>query len=189
LLYLLRNLPPNIYSIWYWANANIYTCVSETRMAAPKTTLLTGVDPTIPRDYPIHVFTTSLGGQFDTSQCITSVPFIIHPSEDHMLITDLDQIFGPAILLQTLNDQRVSLSVTGTERSFRLCYVIRLKSPDMMLHVGQDTSLSLLLRAGCLLVTPILATKDQTTPMIRPPPSAAAADQPDIKPVKRPKME
>jgi hypothetical protein len=59
----------------------------------------------------------------------------------------------------------------------------------MMLHVGQDTSLSLLLRAGCLLVTPILANKDQTTPMIRPPPSAAAADQPDIKPVKRPKME
>ena len=167
----------------------IFTPVFQTRMAAPKTTLLTGVDPTIPRDYPIHVFTTSLGGQFDTSQCITSVPFIIHPSEDHMLITDLDQLFGPAILLQTLNDQRVSLSVTGAERIFRLCYVIRLKSPDMMLHVGQDTSLSLLLRAGCLLVTPILATKDQTTPMIRPPPSAAAADQPDIKPVKRPKME
>ncbi len=176
-------------------------------MAAPRTTLLTGVDPTAPRDYPIHVFTTCSGGQFDTSQCITSVPFIIHPSEDHMLITDLDPIFRPVILLQTLDDQRVSLSVTGTERSFRLCYVIRLKSPDMMLYVGQDTSLSLLLRAGCLQVTPIMATKDTSTQLIRPPllpsarpvvadekaPAAAAADDDDqdIKPcpIKCPKLE
>jgi hypothetical protein len=172
-------------------------------MAAPRTTLLTGVDPTVPHDHPNHVY-TSLGGQFDTSQCITSVPFIIHPSENHLLITDLDQIFGPAILFQTRDDQQVSLSVTGTERSFRLCYVIRLKSPDMMLYVGQDTSLSLLLRAGCLQVTPVLA---KSTQLIRPPLSpsvpaapivaaaaaaaAAAADDQDIKPcpIKRPKME
>jgi hypothetical protein len=75
----------------------------------------------------------------------------------------------------------------------------------MMLYVGQDTSLSLLLRAGCLQVTPIMATKDTSTQLIRPPllpsarpvvadekaPAAAAADDQDIKPcpIKCPKLE
>jgi hypothetical protein len=136
-------------------------------MAAPGTTLLTEVDPTVPHDHPNHVY-TSLGGQFDSSLCITSVPFIIHPNEGHALITDLDQIFGA--VLQTLDGRRATLSVKGGPRSLQLCYAIRLKSPDMMLYVGRDSSLSLLLRSGCLKVTPFLATKEQVTQMIHPPP-------------------
>ncbi len=51
----------------------------------------------------------------------------------------------------------------------------------MMMYVGRGTSLSLLLRSGCLLVTPFVATQEQVTQLIRlptpPPPPVPAADE------------
>jgi hypothetical protein len=147
----------------------------QIRMAAPGTIVLTLVDPAVPRDFRNHVYTTSLGGHFESSLCITSVPFIVHPNEGHVLITDLDQIFGA--VLQTPDGRRSTLSVNEGQRPLQLCYSIRLKLPDMMLYVGRDSSLSLLLRCGCLQVTPFMATREQVTQLIRPPPPYDEQDQ------------
>lgn len=137
----------------------------QTTMAYPGSIVLSEVDPTVQHGYPYHLF-TSLGGQFDSNLCITPVPFTIVPNEGHVLITDLDQICGA--VLQTGDGRQGPLSIDGGQSPLQLCYGVRLKSPDMMLHVGKDTCLSLLLRAGCLQVTPFMATKEQVNQMIRP---------------------
>ena len=134
-------------------------------MAAPGTIVLTVADPALKRDHPNHQF-SSLGGQFDSSLCLTPVPFTIHPKEGHVLLTDLDRIYGA--VLQTPDGRQTPLSTNGLS-PLQLCYAVQLKSPDMMLHVGRDTSLSLLLRAGCLKVTPFTVTKAQVAQMFRPP--------------------
>jgi hypothetical protein len=142
-------------------------------MTAPGTILLTLADPTVPHDFPNHVFESRI--LFDPDLCFTSDPFVIHPNEGHVLITDLNQIHGA-----DLQDGSV-LSVDERQPSLQLCYSVRLKSSDMMMYVGRGTSLSLLLRSGCLLVTPFVATQEQVTQLIRlptpPPPPVPAADE------------
>jgi hypothetical protein len=143
--------------------------------AAPETIVLTVADPALKSDLSIlnHKF-TSLGGHFDSSLCITPVPFIIHPNNRHVLITDLDQIFRATIHNKSPDGQRNTLSVNEEQSPLRLCYSVCLKSPDMMLHVGRNASLSLLLRSGCLQVTPLMVTSEQATQLMG---STAAADE------------
>jgi hypothetical protein len=143
-------------------------------MTATGTILLTLADPTVPHDFPNHVFESRI--LFDPDLCFTSDPFVIHPNEGHVLITDLNQIRGA-----DLQDGSV-LTVDERQPPLQLCYVVRLKSSDMMMYVGRGTSLSLLLRSGCLLVTPFVATQEQVTQLIRlptppPPPPVPAADE------------
>jgi len=145
-------------------------------MTAPGTILLTLADPTIPHDFPNHVFESRI--LFDPSLCFTSDPFVIHPNEGHVLITDLDPIHGA-----DLQDGSV-LSVDERQPSLQVCYSVRLKSSDMMMYVGRVTSLSMLLRSGCLLVTPFVATQEQVTQLIRlptpPPPPSDVSDDDDM---------
>jgi hypothetical protein len=144
-------------------------------MAAPGTILLTLVDPTVPHDFQNHVL-WSRDLFFNSSLCFTSDPFVIHPNEGHVLITDLDQIRGA--VLQAPDGQLSAMSVDERQRPLQLCYCVRLKSSDMMMYVGRETSLSLLLQSGCLQVTPFVATKEQVTMLIRlPTPPPAPADE------------
>jgi hypothetical protein len=141
-------------------------------MAAPGTIVLTVDDPMVKRDFPNHLL-TSVGGQFDSSLCTTPMPFTIHPKESHVLITDLDKIYGA--VLQSPDGRRGNMSIAaGMRTPLRLCYLISLKSPDMMLHVGQATSLTLLLRAGCLEVTSFLVNKEQVARLLPPAQPAAS---------------
>jgi hypothetical protein len=141
-------------------------------MAAPGTIVLAVDDPMVKRDFPNHLF-VSVGDQFDSSLCITPVPFTIHPKESHVLVTDLDKIYGA--VLQTPDGRRGNMSIAaGIKTPLRLCYLVRLKSPDMMLHVGRDTSLTLLLRAGCLEVTSFIVNKEQTSRLLPPGQPAAS---------------
>ncbi len=138
-------------------------------MAAPGTIVLTVADPALKSDLKILNYNfTSLGGHFDSSLCTTPVPFIIHPNDRHVLITDLDQIFGATIHNKSSDGRRNTLSVNEEQSPLRLCYSVCLKSPDMMLHVGRDASLSLLLRSGCLQVTPLMVTSKQAAQLMRP---------------------
>jgi hypothetical protein len=138
-------------------------------MAAPGTIILTVVDPAIKPDHPNHLF-TSLGGQFDSGLCRTPTSFTILPNEGHVLITDLEQIYGT--LLQTPDGLRGPMSLNNEIKTpLRLCYGVYLKSSNMMLHVGQDTSLSLLIRAGCLHVTSFMVNQDQMAQLIPSAPS------------------
>ena len=155
-------------------------------MAAPGTIVLAVADLAIQNGDMRHLF-NSLGGQFDSTLCITPIPFTIAPNETHVLITDLDEIFGA--VLQTSDGRRGPQSINGLQSPLQLCYGVRLNSPDMMLHVGRNTSLSLLLRAGCLKVTAFVVTKEQISRVLRPPPrappaspaSSAAAEEQDGK--------
>ena len=133
-------------------------------MAAPGTIVLAVADPSLKRGHPNHQF-TSLGGQFHSHLCVTPVPFTIHPNEGHVLLTDLDQILGA-----TIKTGDILGPISHRGKPLQLGYMVRLTLPDMMLHVGQDTSLSLLLRAGCLTVAAVVVTKEQLTQMIPPPP-------------------
>jgi hypothetical protein len=136
-------------------------------MAAPGAIILTLVDPAIKPDHPNHLF-TSIGGQFDSSLCRTPTSFTILPNVGHVLITDLEQIYGA--LVQTSDGRRGPMSLNnGIQTPLRLCYGVYLKSSNMMLHVGRDTSLSLLLRAGCLHVTSFMVTKDQMAQLLPSP--------------------
>ena len=133
--------------------------------AAAGTIILTVIDPTIKPDHPNHLF-TSLGGQFDSGLCRTPTAFTILPNVGHVLITDLDQIYGT--LLQTPDGLWGPISLNnGIKTPLRLCYGVYLTSSNMMLHVGKDTSLSLLLRSGCLRVTSFTVNQDQMAQLIR----------------------
>ena len=142
-------------------------------MAAPGSIVLAVADPSIKRDHPNHLF-TSLGGHFDSQLCFTPVPFTIHPYEHHVLLTDLDQIYGAVI---KNGDTQGPMSVNGGP--LQLCYAVRLTMPDMMLQVGKDTSLSLLLRAGCLQITSFAVSKEQSTQMLTPPAQPVDDDDDD----------
>lgn len=132
-------------------------------MAAAGTIVLAKSNPMVEPDCLNHQFTTLGGGQFETNLCITPVPFTIHSNEVHILLTDFDEIVGASVGFD--HDHRGPLSING---SFQLGFSVHLNMPDMMLHIGQDTSLSLLLRSGCLKMTPFLLTKQQVTQLIPP---------------------
>ncbi len=144
-------------------------------MTAPGTILLTLADPTIPHDFPNHVFESRI--LFDPSLCFTSDPFVIHPNEGHVLITDLDKIYG-ARLRTPSGVFRCPLSFNigndGIKTPLRLCYGVQILSSYMMLHVERNTSLSQLTRTECLRVTPFFASPDQIAQLIRPFPSSCS---------------
>ena len=144
--------------------------------ASPGTLVLTPIGggdhlPTRGRDHLIHHY-VSIGssGQFDSGLCRTNGRYVIQPDEQHVLITDLDNIFGVRV-----NDfeHMNLLSVNANQPMYRLVYSIRLKARDMQLHVGRDTTLSMLVRSGCLAVQPDVLTQEQLNKMLltSPPPS------------------
>ena len=142
--------------------------------------ILTVVDPAIKPDHPGHLF-TSPNGQFDSGLCRTPTSFTILPNEGHVLITDLDKIYG-ALLRTPSGVFRCPLSLNigndGIKTPLRLCYGVQILSSYMMLHVERNTSLSQLTRTECLRVTPFFASPDQIAQLIRPFPSSCSESLP-----------
>jgi len=130
------------------------------------------------RDFLIHHY-VSVGssGQFDSGLCRTTGRYIIQPDEQHVLITDLDNMLGVTV---NSYENKNLLSINPNQPMLRLVYTVRLKAQDMLLHVGRDTTLSMLLRSGCLAVQPDALTQDQLNRMLilSPPPSDVEDDDP-----------
>jgi len=119
------------------------------------------------RDLLIHHYVSvSSNCQFDAGRCRTPGRYMILPDEEHILITDLDNI---SVATANRFENRNVLSINPNEPMLRLVYGIRLKARDMTLNIGKDTPLSMILRSGCLSITPKALTRDELNKMLEGP--------------------
>jgi hypothetical protein len=130
-------------------------------MAAAGTITLTRADPTTPTPTItfIHGFATTEsvvfgflvpGDDFDPSRCLSFKKFTVKPNRKYVLFTNL---VAPTVKVNGTDPLEFE------ESEYWLCYRISMKQPDMAMHVGEKTPLTLLLNSDSLNVSPVILAR------------------------------
>jgi hypothetical protein len=131
-------------------------------MAAAGAITLTRADPTTPTPAItfIHGFANTESfvfgflvpaDDFDPNRCLSFKKFTVKPNQKYVLFTNL---VAPTVKVNGTDPLEFEKS------EYRLCYRISMKQPDMAMHVGEKTPLTLLLNSDCLNVSPVILARD-----------------------------